>query len=232
MQNPQLSWTRLITCLTLLVVVSQAPAAASLEQQCEARLESTAISVKVDAPQLIYDYGLSTSQLTAKKPSSEKFVVLGLTEVVLEVGIKNQASLLVGPAGDACMRPRVDVSIKLNPQRVYIANEFALNSCSFREVLAHELRHVRVNQLHSEAVARLFEGELRTAFGNKIFYGKPDVLNEQLASALKTGWLPRLQAELKNAHRYHEQIDTVNEYKRMSVICEGQVGVVLRKSRS
>lgn len=205
---------------------AKASSAADFQAECEQRLAPSQITVVVDAPAVEFDYSKTTRELTHKKNPGKNWTTLGLTAVREEVGLNSSSSSLQDPSGRTCMRPSFSVTIKLNPQRVYVAREFSAGTCAFKEVRAHEMRHVAANQSHSEQVARAFEQEMRSAFGNDIYYAT-GAQGNALAAAVKVGWLPHLQEELKKSELLHAEIDTPAEYARMGTLCNGEVGKVL-----
>lgn len=199
---------------------------AGFQAECEQRLAPSQITVIVDTPAVEYDYSKTTQELSRKKNPGKNGTTLGLTAVREEVVLNSSFRSLQDPSGRTCMRPGFSVTIKLNPQRVYVAREFYKGTCAFKEVLAHEMRHVAANQSHSERVARAFEQEMRSAFGNDIYYSTGPQ-GDALVAAVRSSWLLHLQDELKKSELLHAEIDTPTEYARMGTLCDGEVVKIL-----
>ena len=199
----------------------------SIEKRCAAELKKTEIHVVVDKPNVIYDFDKNTSQLTSMKSSGVKGITLGLTVVRNEFDIKAKVSMINLPDGRVCLRPGFDITIQLNPQKVYVANEFNQGTCAFNQIINHELRHVKVNQSHAEVIAKTYEREMQKAFANKVYYGSQKTLVPALIKVIKDDWLPHLGDEIKKAETLHRRIDTEQEYRRMGTVCNQEVPRIL-----
>jgi hypothetical protein len=199
-----------------------------IDQKCRTELKRTEIHVFVDKPNVAYNFERDTNQLTSMKSSGTNGTILGLTVVRKEFDIKTKVSMIKLPDGSVCMRPGFDITIQLNPQKVYVANEFKQGTCAFNQIIQHEMRHVQVNQKHAEMIAFRYEREMRKAFANKIYYGSQNNLMNGLVKVIKNEWLPHLGDEIKKAEELHKKIDTEQEYRRMGTVCNREVPKILR----
>lgn len=128
----------------------------------------------------------------------------------------------------SCMRPRILARMAIAPQTVYVAREFEQNACVYEDILAHEMRHVRVNQDYLKRAARYLERSLSEFFGDRIFYGDGPTMKRQLEAAVRESWMPMAQAVFNQSSGAHARIDSREEYARNQMICGGAVPKILR----
>ena len=209
--------------------------AESFEAECSRRLLPTQIHVRALPSQISYNFESTMAQLTYTPPTERRdgHVMLGLTESTLRTNINWNTNMLVSSKPNiACLRPQVTLTFDVNPQIVSIAREFPKGSCSFNEIAVHEMRHVRANQNQLEVAAAYMEEELKKFFQQKIFYGSPDTLKDQLEEALKTTWLPLAEQQLEKVNAAHEVIDSPEEYARNKTVCNGEITRIIYESGS
>lgn len=197
---------------------------------CEARLPPTKIRVTSLPSSVVYDFSLSVDDITARAhhTAAQGNVTLGLTEAAFQLNVSTQSSKLVSTAGMACMRPTIEVTVQVGPQRVFIGREFAQGSCAFNEIAKHELKHVYANQAQLERTAQLLEKALQQQFGNQVFYGVDGQLNKAFVDGIKANWIPWGQARFKEGDTVHQAIDSPQEYARNNTMCEAEVPRILQ----
>jgi hypothetical protein len=106
------------------------------------------------------DHTRSYRTLSQMKAGARGSVVLGLTRTESRVSIGVGGPMLFDKAsGFECVAPRIDVDVHYLPIIIYIGSEIPAGSCAYREVLAHELRHLKAYQEHLPKV----ESKVRTA---------------------------------------------------------------------
>ncbi len=196
---------------------------ATFEQACAHHLPATRITVSLDEPSYVIDNTIGIRGLTKLKADGGSWKVLGLTVVRPEMSIHSRALALKASDGRVCVRPDMEVQVQMFPQTVYVAREFKPGTCAYREILAHELRHVNTNVVYAQNAVSSFEGEVRLAFGNDIYYGNGSSVERSLSEALRTGWLPHLKARLGEVSKAHAEIDSTREYARLAAVCDGAV---------
>ena len=130
------------------------------------------------------------------------------------------------PAGPICYslhKIKVDVQYRAT---VYIASEHSPKSCQYRELLAHEMKHVAIDrELIRDSKSAVNDHVLRTTERIGSLASLPldtetsvrQAYNGILAQAL-TESLDRIQQERA---RRQKVIDTTEEFQRMAAACRG-----------
>lgn len=226
--------------LTLALSLSLLPAPALAQQpsvrwqaQCEAQLPPTVIEVNAEPAPVRHrnDRSIADLMQVQRLPQEHAFT-LGLTELQLGTRIAFRSPTLSHARERlVCMRPAITVTLSLDPHVVSVASEFEEGSCAHRHILAHEMRHVQVNQLTLSAAAERMREGMRQSFGNKIYYGEPKELQERLTRHIREQWLPWVDAQMKHTLQRHREIDTPEEYARNRTACGGEIARTLDAMR-
>jgi hypothetical protein len=223
--------------LALVCVCVCVPAAAHARTAFQARCEDTigqSVSVLTSSGNgYRIDNSHSFHGLSAMKgdraPGS---YVLGLTRTESRVAIGVQGRMLSDPAsGYECVAPRLEIKLSYLPIVVYIGREFAPGTCSYREILAHEMRHLgtylsfmpQAEKTVGEALARRFQG--------KPLYAPAGQARNLLQRELDTGWMPFIKNEMVKVERMQAAIDTPQEYARLGKVCAGEVQSLIRPAQ-
>lgn len=223
-----------------LLTLALLPAAALAQQPsarwqalCEAQLPPTVIEVTAEPAPVRHRNDRSIADLMqVQRLPQENAFTLGLTELQLGTRIAFRSPTLSHPRERlVCMRPAITVTLSLDPHVVSVAREFKEGSCAHRHILAHEMRHVQINQLTlSAAAGRMREG-MQQSFGNKIYYGEATELQERLTRHIREQWLPWVDAQMKHTLQRHREIDTPEEYARNRTACGGEIARTLDAMR-
>lgn len=200
---------------------------------CRASLGQTRVIVHSPKSEPNFHYHLGVRQLTDRaqnQPDSHR--VLGLTEAqhLYQANIHGK-TLQDKTSGLACTRPTVNVTITSGIQQVFIAREFPQGTCSHMAIVEHELRHVMVNQLMAEYVAKQLQNELNAYLGQIIFIGSTLDIGTEITSRLERDWFPWAKAMMREAEKMHLNIDTPEENERMRQVCAGEINLRLSKTR-
>lgn len=202
------------------------------EQICERRLPRPTVRIqRVDngyniERQLSYT---ALNGIGAKARKHGKKNVLGLTraETAATIGV-HLARLVDGVSGEECVSPEVEVTIAFKPMTVYIGREFPPGTCSYREILAHEMRHVEAYRNHLPQVEATIRAQMARRFNGEILYGSRGVLENRLKAEIGDYWLPMLDSEVRKVEQVQAQIDSPEEYDRMETVCGGEVQKLMR----
>ncbi|WP_043362710.1 hypothetical protein [Belnapia sp. F-4-1] len=124
-------------------------------------------------------------------------------------------------AGGVCARPaRIVLGLVQSEHLVRIAGEIPRGSCLWREVLAHERRHVAVNRRTLRAAAAqaraATEAWALRAEGRDATF---DVAMAGLQEGLRQAIEPALAGMREAREAAHRRIDSRAEYERLGQVC-------------
>ena len=195
----------------------------ALVAACEKDLSPTEIVVKTEPAAVteVNNEDIRTLTMTQQSFSKGRFT-MGLTTEQYDLKVLTKVNSLKMPNGTvSCMRPSLYVTLSEPFHKVSIAREFAPGSCIFNEIRTHEYRHVAVHRQSLEWARGVIEQEMKAQIGNTIYYGDPKQLQQQVDEAVNTYWLPRAQQLHAEVEKEQLEIDTPEEYERLSNVCEG-----------
>ena len=224
---------KLMFVLVLCCVLAPASARTAFQARCEDTIGQSVSVLSSQGSGYRIDNSYSFHGLSAMKgeraPGS---FVLGLTRTESRVGVKVQGRMLSDPAsGYECVAPRLEIRLSYLPIVVYIGREFAPGSCAYREIMAHEMRHLdtyrsfmpRAEKVVREALARRFQGQP--------LYAPSGQARSLLQRELDTGWMPFIRNEMVKVERLQAAIDTPQEYARLGKVCAGEVQLLIRPAQ-
>jgi len=197
--------------------------------RCENQLPKVNVDLRVKMADYLVDSTVSSSVLNVKSDHAKAGdKLLGLTSIrsIIEFGYDGP-SLEDASNGVECAAPQIDVELRYMPVLVYVAREFIRDTCPYREIMAHELRHVRAYEAQLPQVQATVLKALHERFGGAPIYGERGKTFAQLKQEVDTLWIPFIRAELKKLDRMHAEIDTTEETMRMSNACFGEVALTL-----
>jgi hypothetical protein len=150
--------------------------------------------------------------------------MLGMTEIRARSEVSFDAPGLTDAASDReCVAPKISVTLMLPPLDVYVAREFAPNSCAYHQVLNHELRHVQVYREALPALAQKIRGALAERFGSSPLYAARNQGMDKLEHEIDNWLRPMIRAGLQAIEVAQAQIDTDDEDSRISRSCQGEI---------
>jgi len=178
------------------------------------------------------DHTRSYRTLSQMKAGARGSVVLGLTRTESRVSIGVGGPMLFDKAsGFECVAPRIDVDVHYLPIIIYIGSEIPAGSCAYREVLAHELRHLRAYQEHLPKVEAKVRTALARRFGNRPLYAPGGQARRLLQREIDTQSMPYIKAEMAQVEIVQARIDSPQEYARLGKVCRGEVQSLLGAAR-
>jgi hypothetical protein len=127
--------------------------------------------------------------------------------------------------------PKVKVDLTYAPVRIYVGSEFPSGSCGYKEILAHEMRHMQTYMDHLQKVEVLVRDALNKRFEGKPLYAPGGTARSALAHEIDTGWIPYIKAEMSKVEAQHALIDSPQEYARLGKACNGEIQRILTKTR-
>jgi hypothetical protein len=167
-----------------------------------------------------------------RDPRLDRFIhAMGLT--VAQWGTDVAVAGLAGlRGGRACfVATELHVRFGLQAHLVFIAREIPRGSCLWRDVHAHEMRHVGVNRESIRAAASVLAADVETLARQGISTDGPTVeaAQQQALDRLRAAVRRAEQAFDQRSTRGHVSIDTPEEYERASRACGGEAQRLLRR---
>jgi hypothetical protein len=195
------------------------------QSRCEEAMSKTVTVLTTQQNGYSIDNSKSFRALTALKGQAPaNAYVLGLTRAQGKLSIDLDGELIRDPlSGYECVAPRIDVQLYYTPIVIYVGSEFAPGTCAYQEILAHEMRHLKAYREHLPKVEVTVRKALADRFGRKPLYARAGQANASLKREIDTGWMPYMKRELASVEVEQNQIDTPEEYARLSRICNGEV---------
>lgn len=127
-----------------------------------------------------------------------------------------------------------DLNFGFDDTVVYLAREMPSGSCSQREVLEHEMRHVRADHLLVQNYTPLLPDILRAAFRQigVIRASSAEVAEEQLKATIKN-YMADLGKNLSLVRQKQQlTIDTPEEYDRLSKSCNADLSALIKQAKA
>lgn len=179
------------------------------------------------------DNSLSYRTLTRmKRPHVARGWVLGLTHTESHVTVQVDGELLHDPqAGLECVLPRVAVTLRYEPIVVYIGREFVPGTCAYRELLAHEMRHLKSYLDALPKVEEAVRDKLAPRVDGRALVARAGQARPMLQREIDGAWLPLIRAEMQSVERRQAAIDSAQEYARLSKVCQGEVQSLIGSTR-
>lgn len=211
--------------LVLFAVCGIAHAATpTFEQRCQA--EMAKMSIEIHAEQNGYKiYNNVSARILSEKGmhnySSE--LLMGLTDLNSVIEIYFDGKVLVdAESGKECLAPQIDVVLRYNQMRVYVAREFSEYSCPYHEMLGHELRHVQIYQEQLPKVGERVRAAMQARFSQSVLTAAQGQVKATLDHELDSYWLPYIRRELNQVEQMQRNFDSKEETFRLSNSCFGQ----------
>jgi hypothetical protein len=110
---------------------------------------------------------------------------------------------------------------------VYVAREFSEFSCSYREMLKHEMHHVRLYQEQLPLAGEAVRAALTKRFSSGPFYAKRGSAKADLDQELTSYWMPVIRSELNKIEAMHRKLDSPEESFRLSNSCLGETSKLM-----
>lgn len=219
---------------------SQAPATAPAAPPagapvaCPARDARIRLAI-VDPPPVI-DSTVSSAALQARtgRVASAGSHHLGLTTSSVEWQSELNATYRQGPNGQICAVPaQVVLTLVQQEHRVELAAELPVEGCLWRAVLAHERRHVAVNKRTlRQAAAEARAAAEAWALAARARGATVEEAMTSLQAGLRRAIEPSLASMAAARGRAHQQIDSAEEYRRLSSICTADQAALRARLRA
>jgi hypothetical protein len=215
----------LLFALALLWSDSAWAARSLFQARCEAAMAKTVTVMVTQDNGYSIDNTKSYRALTALKGAAQpNAYVLGLTRAQGRLSVGLDGALIRDPlSGYECIAPQIDVALYYTPIVIYVGREFVPGTCAYREILAHEMRHLKAYLDHLPKVEITVRKALSTRFDPKPLYARTGQAHAALKREIDSGWMPYMKRELAAVEVAQATIDTPEESARLSKICKGEV---------
>lgn len=213
-----------------LLCTSNAWAARTLFQvRCEETMDKPVSVLTTRQSGYTVDNSRSYKSLTAMKGNAPaNAFVLGLTRTESRMSISSGGPMLSDPlSGYECIAPKIAVELYYTPITIYVGSEFAPGTCAYQEILAHEMRHLKTYLDYLPKVELVVRKALSNRFDNKPLYAQRGQAASLLQREIDTGWMPWMKREMVKVEAQQAQIDTPQEYMRLSRVCKGEVQSII-----
>ncbi|RZJ84239.1 MAG: hypothetical protein EOO64_04360, partial [Massilia sp.] len=156
-------------------------------------------------------------------------VVLGLTRTESRVSINVGGRLLSDAAsGYECIVPHIEIRLYYPPIVVYISREFRPGSCTYEELLTHEMRHLNAYLDFLPKAESRVRLALERRLGNQPLYARAGQAQSLLQREIDRGWMPYIKSEMAKVEALQAAIDSPQEYARLGKVCGGEVQSLIR----
>jgi hypothetical protein len=219
--------------LGLLAATGAASAATPFEARCDAAATAAGVRIGTQDSGWRIDNSQSYRTLTQiKRPRVAHGYVLGLTHTESHVTVQVDGELLQDAAARReCVLPRVSVTLYYEPIVVYVGREFAPGTCAYREILAHEMRHLKSYQEALPKVEERVRARLAPRVQGRAVFADAGGARPMLQREIDAVWLPAIRAEMRAVELLQREIDSPQEYARLSKVCQGAVQSLIGSTR-
>ncbi len=203
-----------------------ASAGSLFDSLCQNRMARTVITVNSQKNGYSVDNTIPFRQLPAKsqKPAPLNGALLGVTATNFAANIGFRTAVMRNPFSSyECASSTIEVKLSYEPTVIYIGREFVPGTCAYREILAHEMRHLNTYFDQLPKVEMVVRAAMQRRFDAKAVYGPQGMAQSALKREIESVWLPFVNTQIKQADRLHDAIDTPQEYDRLSRVCQGEV---------
>lgn len=215
---------RWLPIVVLLFATGAQAARTPFQARCEDTLAHTVTMMAIKQSGYTINNTLSFKDLTEMQPARVNAFVLGLTHTESMASVNVDGKMLQDKATDyECISPQISVTLYYLPMVVHVGREFRPGTCSYTEILAHEMRHINVYVDHLQKVEGVVRGALAKRFEARPLYAPIGQGKALLEHEINSQWLPYIKAEMAKVEPLHEAIDSPAEYARLSKVCKGEV---------
>lgn len=204
-----------------------APATAArsaFEQRCEHEMRPR-FDVRLSESGHQVDNTVSSRVLNNKSVhSSPGEFMLGMTALQTHTSVLFDGPALADDAsGRECVSPRISVELVVPRMAVYVAREFPPASCSYRNILEHEMRHVQLYRDQFPQVEARVRAALAARFGDRPLYARHGAGLAALQEEVDQWLRPFIKGEIARMEVAQAAMDTPEESFRLYGACQGEL---------
>jgi len=195
--------------------------ATGFEQNCRSESGSATVRIAFESAFPIVDQSKSAHELGRLMGHAGGYKHIGVTEALLQRQFALSLNGFVDPrSSQACGKPIVEMRLRYDRLRIYLASELDDNECAQEEVVDHELEHIR---LYTSAVARAaveLRQEILARYSRVVLRGTEQQILKQVEREIRERWLPRLDSLSDQYQWQHAALDRAAAAHR-SAACHG-----------
>jgi hypothetical protein len=196
----------------------------SFEQRCERDMRPV---IEVRAAPLDYQINNTVSSRLLRNHGARLYageMMLGMTSLQKMSTVEFDAPSLTDVHSEReCVAPRVMVTLVFRPINVYVAREFTPNTCPYKIVLEHEMKHVRIYEQEVPRLTAFVRAQLESRYGQRPLYAKPGQGIVRMQDDVDLWLRPMILGELERVEQLQLALDTIEEKTMMSSSCLGQL---------
>lgn len=203
-------------------------------ERCANRLQPFEVVIKSEPVQIKYDLKSSykdlQTEVQGKTLTGEYAESNPLSEPEWYFIVNNEPQVIISTAGNEnnCGRGKIDITVSLEDPLIRIPKELPKDSCSFRYVLAHKLKHIETSQFYLEDKISEFNNEIKKSLNNRIIYAtSPQSVFDKLNHYTETEILGYIKKELSKVADIHSAIDDPDQPLSHD-ICDGELRALIK----
>ncbi|TFW28709.1 hypothetical protein [Duganella callida] len=226
-------WLAALACL-LAVSGAQAAQRTPFQIRCEDTITRSLSVLTAKQDGYTVNNQLPYSALTARTGSMNRNMqTLGLTVTQgMHKARVDSGPILQDPAsGYECIAPKVEIQLYYSPVRIYVGNEFAPGTCAYKEILAHEMRHLKAHMDNLDRVQKVVAQALNRRFGGQPLYAPSGTAVSALQHEVSSTWFNFIRDEFEKGKIEQDKIDSPEEYARLSKACNGEIAAIVGRRR-
>ena len=215
--------------LAALALLPCLPALGGTLTGCE-QLPKPSVTVKMLEAPVTFDLSARYRELTfrAGEKSRPGWEVLGLTQASTLASFSLQMPSIANEQYE-CASPQITLTLGIQPLIVFVGREFPKGSCTHKEILEHEMRHVKAYQEHMAKVRENFQAALTRRYATAtVWRGQAGSLYEKLATELNEYWVPAITRDFERVEGPQRLIDTPEEYARIAAACGAELKTMMK----
>lgn len=227
---------RLALAIALLLAAGGAQAAAQrtpFQIRCEDTITKSVSVLKAQQDGYTINNQLPYRALTARTGSSNR----GMQTLGLTVTQGMHKAAVGGPilqdreSGYECIAPKVDIQLYYSAVRIYVGSEFAPGTCAYKEILAHEMRHLKAHMDNLARVQKVVGDALNKRFAGQPMYAPSGTAMSALQHEISSTWFNFIRDEFEKGKVDQEKIDSPEEYARLGKACNGEIAQILARRK-
>ena len=194
------------------------------------KLPKPTVTLKALDDAVAFNLQLGYRDLTSRAGEKARpgWQVLGLTQAnaVAEFALDMP---VISNGQYECASPQITVTLGIRPLTVFVGREFPKGSCAYKEILDHEMRHVKAYQEHMAKVRKTFEAALTQRYAtDNVWRGAAGSINALLTRQFNDYWSPAIVRDFERVEGPQRLIDTPEEYARIAASCGGEVKKLMK----